>query len=83
MIEDRSNMLPVPVVEPKQSERSERGTCPLCKAVMMNPAAPSHDARWWNCTGCGQAWSAGRLLVVAAYAQYVTAQSPSTARRPS
>lgn len=47
-------------------------TCPLCHTLESSiaPDAARIDTDW-TCARCGQAWSAGRLAAVAAYATYV------------
>lgn len=49
--------------------------CPLCHVDFASaPDTADATTEWWQCAGCGQSWSAGRLLVVAAYARYAAAQ---------
>jgi ribosomal protein L37AE/L43A len=49
-------------------------TCPLCHTLdnTITPDGMRIDTGW-TCTRCGQAWSAGRLAAVSAYATYVAA----------
>jgi transposase-like protein len=46
-------------------------TCPLCHTVDHTVTATTLEAgASWNCTRCGQTWSARRLAAVAAYKRY-------------
>ena len=40
----------------------------MCQTVMKSEI-DAMSLSWWRCTGCGQVWTAGPVLVVAAYAQ--------------
>ena len=50
------------------------GMCPLCHTVDPTVLPESlQDGGSWRCATCDQVWSAKRLEVVAAYAQYLAA----------